>query len=468
MDAWCAWQVEMEPQTEVEDRVKLLNQRMARYIPPRETWTPADEALFKPTDLFSVPVDEAQVMQLKAIKYAFTRQYTLSDFYRKYCDKRGVTPDDIKSYDDLEKVPLIPDLTFKQHPSGEDFAHWIANVYTGDLPTVVIDTLTDPTFDDIVNAFNEAGLAVTLSSGTSGRHTVMPRDMRTYLTGQYASGKFVVCMHDILLVDHSLVLTPNPAESNLWVAKALAFLPDFWNDVIQGLDFRISADLASEVMTNEAKQRSASLSSELRGRITVENAIKWLERYDKATDTISLFSFPFLILGIMDALEREGKRFDFGERGTIVTGGGWKISEDKRISTADFRKRVEEMLGIPETHCLDVYAMVEMNGGCYACPEGHYLHLPYPWFKPLVLDRNLMPAGYGEWGRFAFLDPLAGSYPGFIMSGDEVRMLEHCPICDRLGPVLEPSVQRAPSEEMRGCAEEVRRVFEQDFKGGNR
>ena len=33
----------------------------------------------------------------------------------------GVSTGDIKSVDDLFKIPLIPDLTFKQHPEGKDF-----------------------------------------------------------------------------------------------------------------------------------------------------------------------------------------------------------------------------------------------------------------------------------------------------------------------------------------------------------
>ncbi|MDD5779237.1 MAG: hypothetical protein PHU95_07290, partial [Candidatus Thermoplasmatota archaeon] len=71
--------------------------------------------------------------------------------------------------------------------------------------------------------------------------------------------------------------------------------------------------------------------------------------------------------------------------------------------------------------------------------------------------------GYNEWGRFAFLDPLAESYPGFIISGDKVLLLEHCPVCDRPGPVLEPEIKRARGEEMRGCAEEMRRVLSMDL-----
>jgi len=103
----------LQASTEVKDRIKRLDERLGRYIPPRETWTPADEALFVPTDLYRVPLDEAQAMQLKAIKYTFTRHYTLNQFYRSYCERRGVTPEDIRTNDDLGRIPLIPDLSFK-------------------------------------------------------------------------------------------------------------------------------------------------------------------------------------------------------------------------------------------------------------------------------------------------------------------------------------------------------------------
>ena len=59
-------------------------------------------------DLYRVPMDEAQAMQFKAVKYAFTRHYTLNRFYHTYCDRMGVAPDDLKTDDDLRKIPLIP------------------------------------------------------------------------------------------------------------------------------------------------------------------------------------------------------------------------------------------------------------------------------------------------------------------------------------------------------------------------
>jgi long-chain-fatty-acid---luciferin-component ligase len=457
------WNLSIDAPTEIEDRIKRLNERLARYIPPRETWTPAEEALHTPIDLYRVPIDEAKAMQLKAITYAFTRHYTLNDFYRKYCDMRGVIPDDVKTYDDLEKIPLIPDLTFKQHPSGEDFAHWIANIFTGELPTVVIDR-ANLTFDDVINAFNAAGLLVAYSSGTSGRHSVIPRDMRTYLNQQYAKSKLKSCVIDSIAADHFLSFYPSPTQTNSWIGKIGGVRSEMYNDLHFALDFHISADLTLKAMTDTDRPGRAPPSAEERLRIIIKTAIKLLERYEKTTDIIGLEGPPFLILELMDTIEREGKRFEFGERGLILTGGGWKINENKRVPYADIRKRIKEVLGIPETRCIDAYTMIEGNATMNTCPEGHYFHIPYTWFKPLVLDRSLMPAGYGEWGRFAFLDALAGSYPGFIITGDQVRMLEHCPVCDRPGPVLEPEVRRAPSAEMRGCAEELRRILAQDFR----
>jgi hypothetical protein len=49
---------------DVTSYITPLNKLLAPYIPPREAWNPAEEALYKPDDLFRVPVEEARDMQL--------------------------------------------------------------------------------------------------------------------------------------------------------------------------------------------------------------------------------------------------------------------------------------------------------------------------------------------------------------------------------------------------------------------
>jgi long-chain-fatty-acid---luciferin-component ligase len=167
----------------------------------------------------------------------------------------------------------------------------------------------------------------------------------------------------------------------------------------------------------------------------------------------------------MDRLEQQSRRFDFQGRAGIMTGGGWKIYENRRVTAAEFRQRAQQLLGIQEEVCLDVYGMVEGNGWAIHCPEGHYLHLPYTYYQAMVVGPDLKPLPYGQAGRFAFLDGAAYSYPGFILTGDMACMLEHCPVCDRPGPVLEPEISRAAGEDLRGCGEEVRRMISADVGG---
>jgi hypothetical protein len=110
---------------DVTSRVKKLDKQLAGYIPPRDTWNPVDEAVYRLVDLYDVPLHEAQAIQLEAISYAFAHHYNRNKFFHEYCEEKNVRPDDIRSVDDFDKIPLIADTTFKQHPSGKDFARWL-------------------------------------------------------------------------------------------------------------------------------------------------------------------------------------------------------------------------------------------------------------------------------------------------------------------------------------------------------
>ena len=69
-----------------------------------------------------------------------------------------------------------------------------------------------------------------------------------------------------------------------------------------------------------------------------------------------------------------------------------------------------------------------------------------------------------EWGQFAFLDPIANSYPGYIISGDRVKLLEKCPFCGKSGPVLELDITRMAGAEAKGCANLMRGLMAEEFK----
>jgi hypothetical protein len=62
-----------------------------------------------------------------------------------------------------------------------------------------------------------------------------------------------------------------------------------------------------------------------------------------------------------------GRSFDFSNKCAILTGGGWKVHEDSRITVEKFRKQMQDVLGVKPEHCVDLYGMVEGNGWMSIC-----------------------------------------------------------------------------------------------------
>ena len=439
-----------------------LDNQIKNFMPQQNT--PLYDALVKPKDIFRIPLKEAEKLQFSCIKTAFIHNYNNNKFYHKFCKERAITPDDLKTNQDLTKIPLITDKFFKDYPSGKNFALWLANIYTGEAPNITIRQ-KKPTYDDVIKAFYEAGIIVSYSSGTGGRYTFIPRNKQTFLNAEYALAKTVVTMayplwkHD----SYGYLLMPNPKKNFIFAGKALEVYYDAVKDVTSAIDREVTTELVQITMGNRKglKSKIVRYFSYRQTKKMIDNIISWLEKHDKAKDTITLLGAPYILYSVMEKLKSEGKSFNFDDRGGIANGGGWKGL--KNITHEQYRKDIKEVLGIPGKLVMDVYSMVEGNGWMIHCPEGHYLHAPYAHYKPLVLDAEYKPVAYGEWGRFAFLDGISTSHPSFVVTGDKVKLLEHCPVCDRPGPVLEPQVRRAKGEDIRGCAEEVRRMLSKDL-----
>jgi len=436
------------------------------YLIPEEKWTPQDEVIYVPKDPFRISTKDAEKLRFKALKYSFSHHYSNNTFYNKLCKEKGIKPEDIKKLEDLVKIPLVPDKFFKDYPEdGRLFAIWLSNIYTGKLPDIYIRKKR-PKTEEVIDDFNTSGLTVTLSSGTSGRHTFIPRDSDTIRRGSYSIAKNIIAMiypfwqHDMVMYKQT-----DPAGTNLWVGKSGTVLVHLVKETVVGTRIKITPKMVRLSMggaKNPIERIEAIIIKSVAKRHRekmIEDFLSLVQKVEKDGRKIALVVQPSFMYMIMRVMGEKGISFDLSENGAVITGGGWKISEKDRIPHQRFRDKVKEYFGIPGERILDVYGMVECNAFMLQCPEGHYLHIPYTQMYPMVLDENLEPKGYGEVGRFAFLEATASSYPSFIISGDEVKLLEHCPVCDRPGPVLEPEIKRARGEEIRGCAEEMRRLF---------
>jgi long-chain-fatty-acid---luciferin-component ligase len=421
-------------------------ERLKPVIPPAGNWTPVDIALYGVRDLYHVEKGKAEQLRWEAIRYAFNHHYEHNEFYRRYCQADGIRPEDIKEPGDLLKIPLIPDTFFKDYPQGDGFARWLGNIYTGKLPSIQVKK--NASFQTVLEALYECGVTVTFTSGTSGRFSFYPRNQLTWMRQLYS---FACCFMDILgkTFDPQRMLmqfAPNPNKTFLFISRAtsaghLALVDP--ENLYYIINHKITPDTIrmSKGMTHGLKEKMmAQVGKYVQARI-INQFVKQLEMLAAEKRHLVLGGAPSLIQMVVDILAKKGIRLDLGRDTFIVTGGGWKMAAGAPMTDKQFREQLFKTWGVPEENCRDIYGMSECSSLFPSC-EGHYKHIPHSILYPMVLGEDSQPLGYGQYGRLAFLDPMTDSYPGFMITGDRVKMLESCPVCDRIGPVIASSVHR--------------------------
>ncbi len=138
------------------------------------------------------------------------------------------------------------------------------------------------------------------------------------------------------------------------------------------------------------------------------------------------------------------------EGSILLFGGGWKTFEGEKISKAELVELIDRAFGLTGDRAVEGYSMIEMNTMMTCCSEARF-HIP-PLMEPVVFDEDLMPKPRaGERGIFGFLDPFALSYPGFLISGDEINLWHGECTCGRKGYAIDGEIQRVAGKEVKGC-----------------
>jgi phenylacetate-coenzyme A ligase PaaK-like adenylate-forming protein len=429
---------------------------MEKFKPQKKNWTPIDKALFTQKNFFN---NYQKVLDLtyKAIKYSFDHHFKNNTLYRRICEVNKISPESIKSKKDFDKLPLLPDSFFKDYPEGKGFLNWLNNVFTGKTPKTKFST-DNPDHDRVIEEFNNKGVSIMFTSGTSGRFSFIPRDKGSWDRLRYNAMRSVFELMDYNRNDNVILLIPNPRLTNLTIASLFGIAYDLYkpeNIHVALEDMKITTQYL-RMQREEAigikekiKAKAISKLSPLVLKRSDNKIISHLENLEKEGKRANIAGPPFWLNRIMDRMIKEEISVKLPDS-QVLTGGGWKAEENKRTPEETFREKVENVLGIPQDRFHDVYAMSECSSVFLSC-EGHYKHIP-PTIIPLVLDENLDSIGYDKFGRFAFIDPIPESYPGFIITGDKVKLIEKCPVCNRKGPVLDIEVSRLPGVEGRGCA----------------
>jgi Acyl-protein synthetase, LuxE len=378
------------------------------------------------------PVDDERVRQARdAVLLANHRRYLASvPAYARLATEIGhVDVDDVGT---LVDELLVGVGLFKSYDDAllerGDFAGltaWTAEVSTLD-PAPRLDGVTG--LDGWRARMQEAGVSVMVSSGTSGRPSLVPRDAATvgalssngrcYSTlawGGYADGRADF--------DCLLIVRPGTAQGLHVVAGGLG-------------------QLARRTVVVDPGGPDAGVS--LSDRAAAAELVRDAGRDGRR---LLVFGGPAGVAQFCGAVLDTGGRLPLPPGALLVTGGGWKAGTPRR----DFARLVDDVLAVGPDQIVDVYGMAECNAYLIRCAAGRY-HVP-PVLDAAVVDAGLRSLpGADATGLIALLDPFAFSYPGFLLTGDRGRLVrEPCP-CGLSGPGFVGEITRAPGREAKGCA----------------
>lgn len=352
------------------------------------------EEIFGRPDLFYCSNDEQKEIKEYLIPEAFKHHFENCGFYQKYCVNVGVYPENIKYYDDIKKIPLLPSSIFKNE-----------KVITGSEDNI---------------------FKMCTSSGTKGSVSTVYRDEDT-IHNFFESSKLNI--KEMLNVENGewINLTPLSSSSevkHLWIAYAMEYTAKFYPSVF--------------CVEN--------------GKLDVDRVYENLDRVLKSGKTAILIGPPTLMLKLVNDMKVHNIKFEYNSNIRFITAGGWKKFTGISISRDELLSRLQECFGnIESWQCRDIYNMVELNTIIGECEYNHKHILP--WLSVFALDPvTLSPIENEKKGIMAYIDPTAISYPCFILSDDIGSILHNVKCnCARTGDIFRFE-RRITTTEVRGCA----------------
>ncbi len=306
---------------------------------------------------------------LEAMRDCTQHHINNNEFFNKYSKESNFKPEDLKTEDDLKKIPVIHANFFKKY--------------------------------EVLSIDRSEIAEYATSSGTSGQKSQMFFDSDSFEFGNsMVKNEF---RYFGFLSDEPtnyLLFTYEPAQSskNLGTAKT-------------------DIGLLSYAPVN---QTFFALRYNGNGHdFDVYGTIKALEEYEEQGLPVRIFGFPSFLYFTVRQMKESGHRpLQLNPNSMTLLGGGWKGYADKQIQKSELYAMVEEMLGIPSENCRDGYGSTEHSVPYFECPN-HHFHIPV-YSRMLIRDvKTLEPLPYGKAGFANFITPHLLSVPAVsVLMGD--------------------------------------------------
>ena len=333
--------------------------------------------------------DDARFEALALALFSF--QFAHCAPYRRFCEARGRTPDDVKRWQD---VPAVPTGAFKEL------------------------ALTSFPRERAVHVFRTSG---TTSGAARGALLLDTLDVyEASLRASFARGVLPDLAAGARISFQ--VLAPNTAE-----------LPD---------------SSLSHMFDTMLRDVGASDSSHwvADGALDAGRALRALEVAERGDAPVALCGTAFALVHLLEELDRRARRFALPHSARVMETGGFK-GRSRNVSRDELYAWIEDRLGVPPARIVNQYGMTELGSQFYDSvlgdPGAARRKLAPPWTRVRILDPvSGAPVAPGELGRISVLD---------LANTGSVCALETADLGRARGDGFEV-IGRDPDAEERGCS----------------
>jgi acyl-protein synthetase LuxE len=410
--------------------------------------------------------------------------------YRKYAQEEGIA-----HLDDLAPIKrqlMFPDDIFKSYDQRwldeKNFTRmnaWLSEIHHR---RVDVDVTDIDSIDAWIDRLAEAGIKIIYSSGTSGSFSFIPRDAANMELFRAASRSYLapLLMPKILAtplqqfivklayqwLSTETMLNAGRRTGGMGLSNFDAVFLDFnrghtGNQTLEQelahlfnrSSFLYETQLSPTVLrlatrgprTDEDRAQLLALQDMVIGQ-KEQNYIKIIEQLKQSTadgQKVFIFGTPYQLKELCGTIATRNGNVRLKEGSLVLFGGGWKSFSGEMIPREQLITLMNETLDLPPEQILEGYSMTEINVFMLRCEHGRF-HIP-PLIEPVIYNEELeMIEGDNLRGTLGFLDPFATSYPGFIISGDEVHFVNGDCACGLIGPAV-TEIGRSQHREVKGC-----------------
>ena len=335
----------------------------------------------KQNQLFSYkkPYDTENTNQLflEAVRENCRFHYEHCRDYARILKSKGFHPDDLKQYEDIEKLPFIPTLYFKRHK--------------------------------LFSVPEKKLLVKATSSGTGGLKTRMGFDIGSLYRG-YQMVRTVGKYHRLfsLVPNHYIVFGYEPNKKNEVAFSKTAYGFTFFTPAL-------SRDYVLKYTKDGYKT-------------DLEHIKQKLMQYSQAKFPVRTIGFPAYTYFVLKQLKEEGIRCKLPKGSVMTLGGGWKQFYQEQISKQEFYDLAEEVLGIKDNAIFEFFGAVE-HPILYTDCRCHHFHVPV-YSRVIIRDVDtLEPVPNGTPGLVNLITPMTDSVPMLSIMTDDIGIL-HEGLCD--------------------------------------